>query len=97
MIINILAEKQAKLKHYGRPDATNFTLEEIEELSDEAALRAFKLRHPFPTNYAISSDLIGCTRDVCVSDDLYKVLEFCMLKNRILRGPVTSVFPQLRR
>ena len=61
----------------------------------EELLRTLKLTVPFPSGYVPSSDLFSCADEVIRTDSLYKVLEFCVLRNRVLRSSVFKVFPYL--
>lgn len=94
-IYNILLEKEKVLKHYGLPTAVTFTLDEIDELADKSSLRAFKLFYRFPADFKRSRDIVDCTKHIVEGDNIYRVLEFCIMKNRILRQPVISIFPKL--
>ena len=95
VIEEILQAKRAELLHYGLPTAAKFSLEEIEALSTGTLLRVFKLTHPFPSDFERSQDLLDCTKRIVAGDCIYRVLEFCILKNKILRKPVTGIFPRL--
>ena len=94
-IYTILMEKQKVLQHYGLPTAAQFTLEEIETLSDVNLLRAFKLTHKFPQDYEKSANILECVGKIIAGDNIYRVLEFCIFKNKVLRMPVYSIFPRL--
>lgn len=95
MITNILIAKREELLAKGNPLAVNFNANEINLLSDPDRLRALKLTVPFPNGYVPATDLFSCACEVVRTDSLYKVLEFCMLRNRVLRPHVLKVFPYL--
>ena len=94
-IKEILEEKQKVLKHYGLPASATFTLDDINVLSDKDLLRAFKLVNKFPKEFERSRDSIDCVKRIVAGDSIYRVLEFCIIKNRILREPVSAIFPRL--
>lgn len=95
MITNVLISKREALIRKGDPLAVDFDVSEINLLSDPDRLRALKLTVPFPDDYTPASDLFSCAEEVISADSLYKVLEFCMLRNRVLRVHILKVFPRL--
>lgn len=92
-IETILQEKKSILSHTANPLVVQFTAEEINVLGDVSELRLLKLRIPAPESFECSSDIFDCNRRLLIGDSIYRVLEFCMLKNRVLHAPVTAVFP----
>lgn len=94
-LYKILLEKQKVIQHYGLPSSVVFTVDEINLLSDSNLLRVLKLTHKFPTDFKCANNLLECTKMIVAGDDIYRVLEFCILKNRVLRMPVSAVFPRL--
>lgn len=94
-ILNLLKQKQAELMEGGNPLSIVFTVNEINTLSEKSQLRMLKLSCAFPDEFAKSSDLFACTKKIIEGDGIYRVLEFCMLKNRVLIAPITSVFAKM--
>ncbi len=95
LIVDVLIKKREELLAKGDPLAVGFDVCEINLLSDPDRLRTLKLTVPFPSGYVPSSDLFSCADEVIRTDSLYKVLEFCVLRNRVLRSSVFKVFPYL--
>ena len=94
-IEDILSEKRLELLKSGNPFMVQFTLDEINALADVNELRRLKLLLPFPENFKRSSDLFACTKHILEGDGEYRVLEFCILKNKILRMPISQVFTKI--
>lgn len=94
---SILVDKQLEMERLGNPFEVTFTAEEINVLGDETELRCFKLKYACPVDFKKADNIATCFRDVIDGGGLYKVLEFCMLYNRVLTEPVSSVIPQLAR
>lgn len=95
-ILSILEKKQTFLKSCGNPLLIGFTAEEINTLSDLNELRCLKLFAKFPEDFRPTTDVFSCTKQVLEGDSIYRILEFCVLKNKVLCSPITSVFPKLR-
>jgi hypothetical protein len=81
----------------GDPLAVEFAVADINVLSDVTQLRVLKLSQVFPVEFEISKDVFDCANRIIRGDSLYRVLEFCMLRNRVLVHYVTEVFPVLKR
>lgn len=96
-IESILEEKRAELERLGNPLGITFTAEEINVLGDETNLRCFKLKHACPQNFKKADNIFTCFKEIVRDSSLYRVLEFCMLYNRVLARPVGEVIPQLAR
>lgn len=94
-ILEILKQKQEELMEGGSPLSINFTVAEINTLSDKAQLRALKMICDFPEDFKKSSDIFSCTKAIIRGDSIYRVLEFCMLMNRVLYPSITSVFAKM--
>ena len=94
-ILNILQDKQSALQRCGNPLLVPFTVDEINTLSDLNRLRCLKLSVPFPAGFERTTDVFTCAKKILDGDNVYRALEFCVLKNRALRFPVTKVFAQL--
>lgn len=97
MIIKILTQKEEELLSKGDPLSVEFTVPEINILSDENQLISLKLSVDFPENFVPAEDLFSCAKKIIEGDCVYRTLEFCMLKNRVLESSITSVFSQMRR
>lgn len=96
-IYSILTSKREMLLSVGDPLAVDFTLQEINILSDLVQLRLLKLKTPFSADYVPSENMFDCARKVIEESDLYRTLEFCTWKNRVLIPNVTQVFSRLRK
>lgn len=94
-IYDVLAQKRDMLVKCGDPFAVDFTVREINILSDLNQLRSLKLRTPFPQDYKTATDIFDCTREVLLDNNLYKTLEYCVWKNRVLFPYVSRVFQKL--
>lgn len=94
-IETILDEKRAELLKTGNPLYVQFTLDEINTIADVNELRRLKLLLPFPSNYEKVSDLFACTKKILDGEDGYRVLEFCVLKNKVLQPAVMQVFSKI--
>ena len=98
MIYKILGEKRDELLRKGDPLLVDFTVKEINALSNPSLLRLMKLHTPFPEDFEIASDVFQCAKLIVHGDtNVYRVLEFCMLRNRVLQHSITSVFSELER
>lgn len=95
MIEKILIEKRDALLASGDALVVNFTVKDINILSDSDQLRLLKLTVPFPEDYKTSKDLFSCADAILRDKELYKVLEFCIKRNRVLQEHVLKVFPKL--
>lgn len=96
-ILDILENKKQQLIASGNPFSVQFTIDEINQLADINQLRALKLHLQFPKDFTPSPDLLACTQSILAGDDYYRVLEFCILKNRVLYLPVHQVFQKIVR
>ena len=96
-IRKILMNKKADLMRTGNPLSVSFTSDEINALADVNELRKLKLSLSFPKDFKRSSDLFACTKKILDGDSDYRVLEFCILKNKVLQMPVSQVFWQILR
>lgn len=94
-VVSILEEKKNELMHTNNPLTVQFTVEEINLLGDVNELRLFKLSVTAPMQFECASDVFDCHRRILIGESLYRVLEFSMLENRVLRTPITTVFPWL--
>ncbi len=94
---DILKEKREALICVGNPLAVEFSLDEINVLADVNVLRGLKLVLPFPENFEKSADLFECAKRIIDGDGDYRVLEFCVLKNKVLQMPVKQVFSKVLR
>ena len=92
---SILNEKRSELLKTGNPLCVQFTLQEVNELADVNSLREYKLQQPFPENFECTDDLFMCSKKILEGESGYRVLEFCMLKNRILCAPFKQVFKKV--
>lgn len=88
----ILQEKKRQICCVGNPCLIEFTAEEINILSDLDELRCLKLQESMPRGYEPERDPFTCFRRILEGDSIYRVLEFCLLKNRALRNSVPKVF-----
>lgn len=96
-IREILDDKRKELLKTGNPLAVGFTIEDINTLADISSLRRLKLQLAFPDKFEQSSDLFACARSIIEGDSDYRVLEFCMLKNKVLRLPIQQVFSRIMK
>lgn len=96
-IQEILTEKEAQLLSTGDPLSVQFTVSEINTLSSVNKLRAYKLKNAFPQDFEKSVDVFDCVSRIIEGDSIYRVLEYCMLRNRVLVLYVTSVFKAMKR
>lgn len=94
-IYKVLMEKRSKLLNAGDALAVEFTLDDINVLSDLNQLRTLKLKTPFPADYEPASDIFDCAQKVIAGEDVYRILEFCVRQNRVLSPHVTQVFKRL--
>lgn len=94
-IEQILEEKKRELIECGNPLKVQFSLDDINVLADMNELRRLKLKLKFPENFERSTDLFACTRHIIDGDSEYRVLEFCVLKNKVLQLPVSQVFSKI--
>ena len=94
-IYNILVQKRDALIKCGDPFAVDFTVKEINILSDLNQLRLLKLTTPFPQDYKVATDIFDCTQKVLFGNDLYRTLEYCVWKNRVLFPYISKVFQKL--
>lgn len=92
-IIEVLEGKQVLLKD---TDSVHFSGEELNVLCDPAQLRALKLQQRIPKDFSLSSNVEECVTRVRGGDSIYRVLEYCILKNRALSS-VCNVFGQFRK
>ena len=98
MIYDVLIDKREKLLKVGDPLAVEFGIRDINILSDLSQLRVLKLKTPFPDDYKIANDVFECANKRMHGDtSIYRVLEFCMLRNRVLQHNVIKVFSGLER
>lgn len=95
--MSILHQKQDELIQKGNPLAVVFTVDEINTLADEGQLLSLKFEKEFPKDFKVSSDLFECAEKIIKGDNIYRVLEFCMLKNRALVKTIVSCFAGLAR
>lgn len=95
-IKDILIEKRRQIQSSGNPCVVQFTVEEINTLADINALRCLKLQEPFPHGYKPAEDPFTCVHAVINGDSIYRVLEFCLLKNRALKHSIPVVFDAWR-
>lgn len=91
----VLRNKKRELINCGNPLQVQFTLDEINVLANADELRKLKLKLKFPAGFERSSDLFACTKKIIDGDSDYRTLEFCVLKNNVLRMPVSKVFQRL--
>lgn len=95
-MMGILDDKRDQILSARNPLLVDFTLNEINVLGDINQLRKLKITETFPDNFEQSPDLFSCANKVLEGDkDTYRILEFCVLKNRVLSEPVSRVFKGL--
>lgn len=97
MIYDVLMQKRAELMKQGNPLAVEFTIRDINIISDYSQLRALKLKTPFPHDFKPSADVFECSDRIVHGDSIYRALEFCLLRNRVLEPHVTKVFQVFKR
>lgn len=92
--MQVLEDKFQQVKRAETYLDVGFSLEEIETLSDLGQLRAWKLEMEVPKGFQSSADIIQCFQELQSSDqfDFLRTLEFCVLKNAVLKKPVYQVF-----
>ena len=91
----ILLRKQEIVQRVWNPFSVDFSADEINILSDRTALRELKLTEPFPSAYKCADDIFMCAKLIVEGDSIYRTLEFCMLKNRVLVPFITAVFKKM--
>lgn len=96
-LVEVLEEKKTQIIQKANPHLIEFSADDIKILSDVTQLRFFKLANSQPGEFQRSSDIWACCQAVSESGDLYRVLEFCVLKNKILEKSVWQVFEFLKR
>lgn len=94
---DVLVDKLNQLKETGNPVNVEFTVDDINTLSDINALRCFSLQEPFPDNYIPDKDPFACSRNILAGDSIYRVMELCLMKNRALQNSIPIVFNAWRR
>ena len=92
---DILLRKQSDIKRVWNPFLIDFSADEINTLCDRAALRELKLTEHFPDNFKRSADIFSCAKLIVEGDSIYRTLEFCMLKNKVLVPFITKVFRKI--
>ena len=96
MIFDVLDEKLSSIQKIQNPVEVTYSYEDIMQLSNKTELRLLKLSEQFPDDYIATHNIFDCTKKILDGDtSKYRVLEFCMLKNRILREPILSTFPKM--
>lgn len=81
-IVNILENKRIQIV---KGQDIDFTVEELNVISDPNQLRALKLRVPLDS-FEQTTTVAACSERIKNGDNLYRVLEYCILSNRALRG-----------
>lgn len=95
-IKDILLNKREQLMRTGNPCDVTFTLDEINTLSDLNALRCFSIREPFPEDFVRTNDPFTCASAIIQGDSIYRIMEFCLIKNRALKNAIPVVFSAWR-
>lgn len=91
---SILENKRRELEGMQYP-TLQFTVDEINSLTDINGLCILKLRNEFPPSFEFSHTVMQSFSQFENGDSsLYRILEICMLKNPSLRLAVCEVFPQ---
>lgn len=95
-IYDLLVKKREELLSVGDVNNLLFSVEEIELLKDKDHLRLLKITHTFYSDFVPATDKQDCAlRVFCGDDDIYRMLELCMLSNRAVRDSILSVFGEL--
>lgn len=95
-MMRILDDKRNQILSARNPLLVDFTLNEINVLGDINQLRRLKITETFPDSFELSPDLFSCANKILNGDmSIYRILEFCVLKNRVLSEPVSRVFKGL--
>lgn len=81
-IVTILENKRTQIIN---GQEVFFTVEELNTISDPNQLRALKLRVPL-SDFEQSADITECSTKIKAGDSLYRVLEYCIFSNRVLRN-----------
>lgn len=90
----ILINKRTEIRQKGIPEQIPFNREEINTLADTTALKIFKMKSTGYGKFEPSRNLLDCVRRICLDDNLYLVLEFCVRMNIALEMPVSNIMPK---
>lgn len=96
-VYQVLLDKQKQLLDTGDPLCVQFDIADINTLADQTQLRLLKLSEVFPSEFEQSDSLFDCADRIIRGDSIYRVLEFCVLRNRVLVHYVGGVFEALKR
>lgn len=91
-ILRLLLDKQASILN---DVPVHFDKNEIEILSDKNQLRALKIIGK-DFQFTKSLNIMECISHIKENPSLDKTLEYCVLRNPILAGPVKSIFKEFR-
>lgn len=96
-IEQILKKKRLALITGTAPLEVDFSMDEIEVLNSVPHLQQFRIMNGNNSVFAEFKDVFECAEKVCMDDHLSYVLEYCVMRNPILRKNAQTVFPQLRK
>lgn len=94
-IEDILNEKLEIVLSSDNPQTVKFTLEELNTICDTSNLRELKLNVPFPVPFEKSTNIFDCHHRILSGDSIYRVLEFCILRNPYAKEAVRKVFREI--
>ena len=95
-IEEIIDEKLRCILKCGDPLSVDFTRRDIAILSNINQLRILKLKEQIPSDFEAAKDVFECTTKIIQGDQsAIRVLEFCLLSNRVLLSAISQVFPRM--
>lgn len=87
----VLLNKQEVIRSAQLPRAIDFNVEEINVLCDKTQLRVLKvLYHNIELD--LEQDIETCIEKIKTSDTLIPVLEYCAIRNAIVKEIVKEIF-----
>ena len=89
---NLLEKKLEVILSADNPQTVKFTLDELNIICDTNNLRELKLAVSFPTPFEKSASVFDCHLRILSGDSIYRVLEFCVLRNPYAKEAVHKVF-----
>lgn len=92
MIEEILLQKRKQLLESGGAQDATFVKSDIDALLNLNELRMFKLKHTFPSDFKFCETKEESIQQVISSDDIYRILEYCVIAQPILQESVGVVF-----
>jgi len=94
-VVDVLEHLYADICNKRWIDDIDTTTEDIEIVGCKNMLRAFKLTHPVPAGFKCSASLTECVKQIREKKDYFRLLEFFMLRNPVLRDCILGIIPEL--